>query len=147
MLKKKYPFTFTDYIPILENKNKNYFLKKTNIISSFTFNKFIGNSSINTSTIILERKFIKNLKFRNLSLMEDYIFKCDLMKKTNIPFKKFSEASSIYRIIRKSRSSKKIKNIYYLWKLNKKYNKLGTLLNLKSILNISINSLKKYGFK
>jgi teichuronic acid biosynthesis glycosyltransferase TuaG len=147
MLKKKYPFTFTDYIPILENKNKNYFLKKTNIISSFTFNKFIGNSSINTSTMILERKFIKNLKFRNLSLMEDYIFKCDLMKKTNIPFKKFSEASSIYRIIRKSRSSKKIKNIYYLWKLNKKYNKLGTLLNLKSILNISINSLKKYGFK
>ena len=143
MNKKKYPFTFTDYIPILENKK----LKRTNIDDTFTFDKFINNSSINTSTMILERKFTKNLKFRNLNLMEDYIFKCDLMRKTNIPFKKFSKATAIYRIIHKSRSSKKILNLYNLWRLNKKYNKLSLFKNLNSLLGISLNSFKKYGLK
>ena len=54
------------------------------------------------------------------------------MKKTKIEFKKLSEASAIYRIIKKSRSSQKISNIYNLWKLNKTYNKLNFLQNLKS---------------
>tara|TARA_X000001036_G_scaffold124191_1_gene117701 strand:- start:193 stop:957 length:765 start_codon:yes stop_codon:yes gene_type:complete len=143
MNKKKYPFTFTDYVPILENKK----LKSTNIDDTFTFDRFINNSSINTSTMILERKFTKNLKFRNLNLMEDYIFKCDLMRKTNIPFKKFSKATAIYRIIEKSRSSKRILNLYNLWKLNKRYNKLSFFKNLNSLLGISLNSFKKYGLK
>ena len=107
MLKNNYPFTFTDYIPILQNKNYKKKLKETKLENSFTFNKFIKNSSINTSTVILEKKYLKNLKFRNVKLMEDYIFKCELMKKTKLQFKKDPEVSAIYRIIEKSRSSKK----------------------------------------
>ncbi len=147
MFKKKYPFTFTDYIPILQKKKSKKNLKKTNIVDSFTFSSFIKNSSINTSTMILERKYIKNLRFRNLDLLEDYIFKCELMKKTKIKFEKLADASAIYRIIEKSRSSQKIYNIYKLWKLNKTYNKLNFLQNLNSLLFISYNSIKKYGFK
>ena len=79
--------------------------------------------------------------------MEDYIFKCDLMRNSKIPFKKFSRASAIYRIINDSRSSKKIFNIINLWKINKKFNHLNLFQNLFSILFISLNSLKKYGFK
>ena len=97
--------------------------------------------------MILERKYIKNLRFRNLDLLEDYIFKCELMKKTKIKFKKLADASAIYRIIENSRSSQKIYNIYNLWKLNKTYNKLNFLQNLKSLLFISFNSIKKYGLK
>ena len=97
--------------------------------------------------MIIERKYLKNLKFRKLDLLEDYIFKCELMKKTKIKFKKLSDASAIYRIIEKSRSSKKISNIYNLWKLNKNYNKLSLIQNLSSLLFISLNSFKKYGFK
>ena len=97
--------------------------------------------------MILERKYIKNLRFRNLDLLEDYIFKCELMKKTKIKFEKLADASAIYRIIEKSRSSQKIYNVYNLWKLNKIYNKLNFLQNFKSIFFISLNSLKKYGFK
>ena len=66
---------------------------------------------------------------------------------TAIKFRKFSDASVIYRIIKKSRSSKKISNIYNLWKLNKTYNKLSFIQNLSSLLFISLNSLKKYGLK
>ena len=125
MIKKNYPFTFTDYIPILQTTNFKKILKRTKYCRLLIFKSFIKNSSINTSTMILERKHLKNLRFRKLDLLEDYIFKCELMKKTKIEFKKFSDASAVYRIIKKSRSSKKISNIYNLWKLNKIYNKLN----------------------
>ena len=121
MKKKKYSFTFTDYIPMIQNKNIQKFIKATKIRETFYFKNFIYNSSINTSTMILEKKYLNNLKFRNLDLMEDYIFKCDLMRNSKIPFKKFSKASAIYRIISDSRSSKKIFNIINLWKINKKF--------------------------
>ena len=147
MIKKNYPFTFTDYIPILQTKNYEKILKRTNIVDTFNFQSFIKNSSINTSTIIIDRKYLRNLRFRNLDLLEDYVFKCELMKKTKINFKKFSDASAVYRIIKKSRSSKKISNICNLWRFNKIYNKLGFLQNLSSIFFISFNSFKKYGFK
>ena len=147
MIKKNYPFTFTDYIPILQTKNYEKILKRTNIVDTFNFQSFIKNSSINTSTMIIDRKYLRNLRFRNLDLLEDYVFKCELMKKTKINFKKFSDASAVYRIIKKSRSSKKISNICNLWRFNKIYNKLSFLQNLSSIFFISFNSLKKYGFK
>ena len=147
MVKKNHPFTFSDYTPVFHGKNFVKKLAPTKIINKFTFKKFIKNSSINTSTMILDRKNIKNLKFKNLDLMEDYIFKCELMKKTNIPFIKFPKSTAIYRIIDKSRSSQKIKNIYNLWLINKDYNKLNFIENLISIIFISFNSIKKYGFK
>ena len=147
MKKKKYSFTFTDYIPMMQNKNIQKFMKATKISETFYFKNFIYNSSINTSTMILEKKYLNNIKFRNLDLMEDYIFKCDLMRNSKIPFKKFSKASAIYRIISDSRSSKKIFNIINLWKINKKFNHLNLFQNLFSIIFISLNSLKKYGFK
>ena len=90
---------------------------------------------------------MRNLKFKNLKLMEDYIFKCELMRKTNIPFVKFPKVTAIYRIIQKSRSSKKFLNLFNLWVLNKKYNKLNFLSNLISLFSISFNSIKKYGYK
>ena len=97
--------------------------------------------------MIIERKYLNNLKFRKLNLLEDYIYKCELMKKTKINFKKFSDASAIYRIIKKSRSSHRIYNIYNLWRLNKIYNKLNFMQNLNSLFFISLNSFKKYGLK
>lgn len=147
MIKNKFYFTFTDYIPILDYDNFKKQLKSTKIAPKFMFKNFVNNSSINTSTMILNRKFIRNIKFRNLKLMEDYIFKCELMKKTNIPFMKFPKSTAIYRIIQKSRSSKKFSNLINLWIINKKYNELNLFNNIISLLSISLNSIKKYGFK
>ena len=41
----------------------------------------------------------------------------------------------------------KLKSLYWLWHINKKYNKLSFVKNIKSVLLISISSIKKYGFK
>ena len=61
--------------------------------------------------------------------------------------KNISVDLAFYRILNKSRSSYRLKNIFWLWHINKNYNKLNFFKNLMSIIYISINSLKKYGFK
>ena len=52
-----------------------------------------------------------------------------------------------YRIRSNSLQSNRFKNIYWIWKINKKYNKLSFVDNFISLVNISINSINKYGFK
>lgn len=146
MNKNSYPFTFTDYIPFIQKK-KIKWLKRTKIEKILNFSKFIFNSSINTSTMIIKRKYLQGVFFRKINIMEDYIFKCELMKKKKIPFMKVDFVSAYYRIMPKSRSSKKLTNIYYLWKINKKFNNLSLFKNFLSIFLISYNSLKKYGLK
>ena len=96
--------------------------------------------------MIINREIVGAHRFRKIKLMEDYLFKCQLMKRNNIA-KKLNENLAYYRILDKSRSSQRLKNIFCLWYINKKYNKFGFFRNLISIISISINSIKKYGFK
>ena len=145
MKRNKLTFTFTDYIPFFNQSDR--YLKATNIDKSLNYNQFIHNSSIGTSTMIIKRSIIKNIRFKNTNIMEDYIFKCEILRKKKIISTKLDEPLVYYRLYKGSRNSNKFKNIFYLWKLNSKYNNLNILQNFFSILMISINSLKKYGFK
>ena len=139
-------FTYTDYIPFFENKNEKKFKKRTFLKSHFNFETFIKNSSINTTTMIISRSILTTHRFRKVKLLEDYLFKCKLLKSNNIA-KKLDENLAFYRILNKSRSSQRLKNIYWLWHINKNYNKLNFFDNIISIFFISINSIKKYGIK
>ena len=139
-------FTYTDYIPFFENKNEKKFKKRTFLKSHFNFETFIKNSSINTTTMIISRSILTTHRFRKVKLLEDYLFKCKLLKSNNIA-KKLDENLAYYRILNKSRSSQRLQNIYWLWYINKNYNKLNFLNNIISIFFISINSIKKYGIK
>ena len=148
MKKNKFEFSFTDYEIFFENTNgKKIFIKPTNIENVLDYSKFIHNSSINSSTMILKRSLIKNLKFKKINKLEDYLFKCELLKKKGVLANKSQDVSAYYRVLRSSRSSQRLKNLFFLWKINKKYNKLNFFSNLLSLLMISINSLKKYGLK
>lgn len=139
-------FSYTDYMSFHKN-NKN-FLKRTNVPSIFNLKSFSRNSSINTSTMILRRNIIKKVKFRNIQKHEDYIFKCEVFKKNkNLFAKKFNKTHAYYRILKNSRSRNKLKSIYFLWKYNNEFNKFSFIDNMLSILSISINSIKKYGFR
>ena len=146
MEKNNFKFTYTDYIPFFEKNGKKKFINKTTLKSLLTFEDFILNTSINTTTMIISRTILKHLKFKKLKKLEDYLFKCEILKQ-NIAAHKLNKSLAFYRILNKSRSSHKFKNIFYLWRINKKFNQFNTLKNLKSIIMISINSLKKYGFK
>ena len=146
MTQNNYDFTYTDYTPFSQNEDSKKFMKPTNIAKSFDLNKFTKNSSINTTTMIISRNILDNLKFKKIRKLEDYLFKCEILKSGYIAYK-FNSNSAYYRILNKSRSSQKVQNLLYLWKINKKYLNYGIWKNLFSIIMISINSLKKYGIK
>ena len=140
MKKNHYSFSYTYYETFGEKKK---------IITpplSFNFKSFIKNTSIGTSTMMIERKKLKNIRFTNSKICEDYYFKCKLLKKVNFAYC-LNKFLTKYRIRNNSMQSNNLKNIFWIWKINKDFNKLSFLNNLFSIINISINSIKKYGGK
>ncbi len=147
MEEKKLTFTFTDYIPFFEKGDKKIFKKSTNLEDRFDYNKFIRNTSINTTTMIISRSILGTNKFKKVNLLEDYLFKCELLKKENIFAEKLDEDLAFYRILSNSRSTQRLRNIYWLWNINQNYNKLNFFTNLISIFFVAINSIKKYGIK
>ena len=112
----------------------------------FNFNDFVHNTSIATSTMMVKRKDIKNIKFTNTKICEDYFFKCKLLKRVGFAFclQKFLTK---YRIRKNSLQSSNLRNFYWIWKINKKYNKFNFFQNLTSLIAITINSIKKYSAK
>ncbi len=146
MEKHNLSFTYTDYTPFFENFGKKKIKKRTFLKDHFNYRTFIRNSSINTTTMIIARSILGSYRFRKIKLLEDYLFKCKLLKGNNIA-KKLDENLAFYRISNKSRSSQRLKNVYWLWHINKNYNKLNFIDNIISIFFISINSIKKYGIK
>jgi len=146
MEKNNFYFTYTDYTPFFQKGGEKRFKKRTFIKSFFDYDAFINNSSINTTTMIIARSILETHRFKKVALLEDYLFKCGLLKR-NFTARKLGEDLAFYRILDESRSSKRLKNIYWLWRINNNYNKLSFFKNLMSIFFISLNSIKKYGIK
>jgi len=142
IFKNNIDFGYTDYF-VFNNKKNFHF---TNVKSSYDYEGFLKDTSIGTSTIILKRSIIKNIKFKKLKIMEDYLFKCDLLKKGFIAYK-FNQPLTWYRLTPDSRNSNAIKNILFLWKLNRNYQKINFFKNIFLLLNICLNSIKKYHLK
>ena len=145
MEKFNHKFTYTDYIAFKEQNSKRVFKKKINVREKFNFNQFINNSSIAMSSVIIERSIINNLKFKKLKICEDYLFKCEILKKQDAF--KCKDTTMFYRISKNSLQSNKLRNFYWVWSINKKYNKLSIYRNFISLFSITINSIKKYGLR
>ena len=145
MQKFDHKFTYTDYMPFQEKNNTKIFKRKINVKSKFNRSEFINNTSIAMSSVVIERSLIKNLKFKKLKICEDYLFKCEILKKHEAY--KCEDSMMFYRISNNSLQSNKFRNFYWVWLINKKYNNLNIFRNIKSLLSISFNSIKKYGFK
>jgi teichuronic acid biosynthesis glycosyltransferase TuaG len=141
MLSNNYDFTYTDYKIIKNNK-----IATIKVPDCFDYKKFIHNSSINTCSIILKKKIIKNIYFKNLRFSEDYYFKCQILKK-NINAYRCPGTYAYYLIRNNSLQSNRFPVLISLWIINKNLNKLNFINNIISILAISFNSLRKYGFR
>ena len=145
MLKNNYYFTYTNYLPFKSGSKQNK-LPEIKPEKYFDFEKFTKNTSIATSSMIIKRSSIGNTKFTNTKICEDYFFKCEILKKVNYAYC-LQENLMEYRIRSDSLQSNKIRNLYWIWIINKNYNKMNFFKNLSSICCISMNSIKKYGFK
>ena len=140
MEKNKYLFTYTNY---------ETFGKKKDIVvppKQFTFFDFIKNTSIATSTMVIKNKIAKTAKFTNTQICEDYFYKCSILKKTKYAYR-LNQTLTKYRIRDGSLQSNYVKNFFWIWKINKEFNKLSFYKNFLSLISISLNSLKKYGLK
>ena len=143
MLKNDYNFTYTDYNFFFNDNEEK--IKTVKMPLFLDYKNFILKSSMSTSSIIISRNSLGNVKFKNVD-QEDYLFKCDLLKKGETAFNS-KDTFVYYRINKNNRSANKLKNLVSLWQINKIHNQLNFFTNLKSIFFISINSLKKYGWK
>ena len=140
MKKNNFSFSYTDY------KTFGHKIKKISNPPKINYFNFIKSTSIATSTMMIKRSKIGNIKFTNTKICEDYFFKCRLLKKVKFAYclKKYLTR---YRIRKNSLQSNNLRNIHWIWKINKNFNKLNFVNNFISLLFISINSLRKYGGK
>tara|TARA_A100001011_G_scaffold396154_1_gene493256 strand:+ start:736 stop:1488 length:753 start_codon:yes stop_codon:yes gene_type:complete len=143
MEKNNYNFSHTNYYSFKDGNKK---LKKIFTPSKINFHDFTKNTSIGTSTMIIKRSVAKNIKFTSTKICEDYFYKCLLLKRINYSFR-LNSFQTKYRIRKDSLQSNRLKNLFWIWKINNKYNNFNFVQNLLSVFFISINSLKKYGFK
>ena len=142
MKKNKFDFTYTYYTPF----KKNRILNSVNPPSKFDFDSFIKNTSIATSSIMVKKTSLKNIKLSHSPNFEDYYLKCQILKKTKFAYC-LKKSLMKYRIKKHSLSKNKLRNIYWLWKINRQFNKLNFLSSIISLILVSYNSLKKYGLK
>ena len=146
MEKFNYGFTFTNYIPFYLKKEKKIFKKPIISPNNFNYDQFIHNTSIGMSSVILKRSALGKVKFKNIKICEDYFFKCQILKKDNLA-KNLNKNMMFYRISKNSKQSNKLRNLYWVWYINRNYNRLSLFNNLKSLLFIIISSIKRYGIK
>ena len=145
MIENNYLFSYTNYSTFKSN-DLNKLLRVISPPIKLSFNDFVKNTSIATSTMMIKSYHAKKYKFTKTKICEDYFYKCRILKSVDYAYC-LKKPLTKYRVAKNSLQSKKFRNIYWVWKINKNYNKLSTLKNLISVISISYNSLKKYGFK
>ncbi len=140
MRKRNYLFSYTNY------ETFGLQTKKVKPPKQLTYDKFIKNTSIATSTMVVSKESAKGVKFTDTKICEDYFFKCKILKKVKYAYC-LNKFLTKYRIRKNSLQSSKINNLYWIWKINKNYNNFNFLKNLISVVHISINSIRRYGIK
>ncbi len=140
MRKKNYLFSYTNY------KTFGLQTKSIKLPKKLTYNQFIKNTSIATSSMMVNKNISKGIKFTDTKICEDYFYKCEILKKTKYAYC-LNKFLTKYRVRKNSLQSSKFKNLFWIWKINKEYNKLNFFENLISVVHISVNSIKRYGLK
>lgn len=140
MIKKNYSFSYTDYKFFKDgNIAKKYDLRCP---KKFDFRSFIKNTSICTSSMMVKKKIINKIRFNSDYKFDDYLFKCQILKKLNAY--NVGDFLTFYRVKKSSVSSNKYENFLDVWRINKEKNKFNFCQNLLSVVGISINSIIKY---
>ena len=134
-------FSFTSYDIIDENGEKIGYRKAEEIIH---FKKLIKSCNIGLSTVILNKNFFTNQKFKfaDLKTKEDYVLWIDLAKK-NVKMLGLDENLSCWRKSKGSLSSSTLQKLSDGFKVYRLYLKFGIIKSLLYLLILSINFLLK----
>ncbi len=144
MKKNNYKFTYTYYDAFKDSKISSVRTVKPR--EKYNFKNFIKDTSIATSTMMIKGELARKFEFTDTKICEDYFYKCCMLKEIDYAHC-LNQSLTLYRIRKDSMQSNKIRNLYWIWKINKEFNRFNFLDNLKSVSSISFSSLKKYGLK
>ena len=138
MKKIKCGISHTSYMIINEN---NKIIGKR-FAKDLNFNDLLKSCDIGLSTVMISSKILKNTNFPKIKTKEDYVLWLKLTKKG---YKIFSIKKSLtyWRKTKESLSSSTLTKIINGYKVYRIYQKQSMLKSILSLLNLSINYLKK----
>ena len=122
MENNKLEFSYTNYFAKIESKSE---IKEVMSPKKISFEEFTNNTAIATSTMMAKREILK--KIGKAHGLQKFL--------------------TTYRVRNDSLQRSKLKNLFWIWKINFTYNKFSFFRNLISVINISISSIKRYGLK
>ena len=85
--------------------------------------------------MLIRRNILNNTKFTDTKICEDYFFKCEILKRCNAYC--LDDYLTKYRLRNNSLQSNSLKNFYWIWKINREFNKLNVFEILRFIVKFT----------
>ena len=141
MKKNKYSFTHTSY-NIISPKNK--LISKRMAAFKTTYKNLLNSCDIGLSTVMIDKKNIKKIKFPNLITKEDYALWLKLSKK-HVAYG-LNQYLTDWKKVEQSLSSNITQKILDAFKVYYFYENLGFIKSIYRTSLVSVNFLKKNYF-
>ena len=139
MVSNNISFSFTEYGFIDEDGNE--LNKLIKVPAEVDYNFLLKNTTIGCLTVMLDKRAFGNIQM--LSIMhEDYALWLSLLR-TGCKAYGLQKKLALYRVVKGSLSSNKLKAAKGTWRILYKIEKLGFLKACWCFLNYSINAIKK----
>ena len=140
MIKNNYKISHTSY-KIIDEQNK---VIGKRIAKNLNFKDLFKSCDIGLSTVIIKKQIIKKFKFANLKTKEDYVLWLKLAQQGHIFFG-LNEYLTYWKLTKDSLSSSIIRKFIDGYKVYRYYLKKSMITSFLSLINLSINYLKKNG--
>ena len=135
-------FSCNDNIKSLDSKLNNNVIYRPKTPLLMNYYDFLKECPICCSSVLIKKKILNNLKFKNYKNKEDYELWLRITKK-KITFFGLTEYLTFYRIRNNSLSSYQLSKLINSFNIYKKYYGFKPFFILFCIIRLYINALKK----
>lgn len=141
MLTNSFFFTYTG-VQKIDNNDTN--LGNLVIPDSLNYKDLLKGNKICCSSVILDRKAIKNIKFRNdIKIVEDYALWLKILRESGSRAFGINEPLTYYRVHNEAKTSNKIVSAFDTWKVLRKSEKLSILQSIIPFFFYAKDGLRK----
>ena len=139
MIKNNLNITHTNYKIVNE---KNRIIGNMKVEKSLTYRKLLNACDIGLSTVMINSKIKKLLRFKNITTKEDYILWLTLSKKYKIVG--INKYLTNWRRVKNSLSSSSIQKLQDAYTVYNKYLGKNKVISFFRVLNLSVNFIFKW---
>lgn len=132
-------FSHTNYT-VLNQDGK---LIKTYKAKSLDYNKLLHSCDVGLSSVMLNKKILKNSRFSKIKTKEDYALWLSITKKNKCKIFPINKNLTYWRDVSNSLSANNIQKLKDAFTVYNKYSKFNLLKSLYFVIRLSFNALKK----